>query len=56
MQYKALDWIIPALLSGAVAGIGGIYKELNAISTSLAVAINKIQDHDRRIKILENDR
>lgn len=50
---KIMDWIMPVLLSAAVAGIGGIYRELTQISTSLAVAITKIQDHDRRLENLE---
>jgi hypothetical protein len=50
---KALDWIMPALVSAGVGGIFGIYKEMSQISTSLAVAISKIQDHDRRLDNLE---
>lgn len=50
---RLLDWIMPALVSAAVGGIFGIYKEMASISTSLAVAITKIEDHDRRIENLE---
>lgn len=50
---KVADWLIPCLLGAAVYSLTEIRKELSSMSISLAVAVSKIDDHERRLQQLE---
>ena len=50
---KLLDWLIPAFLSAILAILGWMAVSLQDINRSLAVAVTKIDDHERRLQLLE---
>lgn len=50
---QVLQWILPFLLSYVAYAMKDIGSELRNISTSLAVAVQRVEDHDRRIANLE---
>lgn len=53
METKVLNWIMPALLSATLAVLGWMAVNINRISENLAVAVYKIDDHEKRIDVLE---
>lgn len=50
---QVLQWILPLLLSYTAYAMKDIGTELRSISTSLAVAVQRVEEHDRRIANLE---
>lgn len=50
---RVLDWLIPALLVAALGLLGWMGETLSQISRTLAVAVSKIDDHERRILNIE---
>lgn len=53
MEKKLLDWLMPVLLSATLAVLGWMAVNINRISENLAVAVYKIDDHEKRIDVLE---
>ena len=53
MEKKMLDWLMPALLSATLAVLGWMAININRISENLAVAVYKIDDHEKRLDYLE---
>lgn len=46
---RIADWIVPVLLGVVVFSL----QELSDLSRSLAVTISKMEDHQRRMEIIE---
>lgn len=46
-------WLVPALLSGILGVLGWMGHSISDMSKTLAVAVSKIEDHERRLQILE---
>lgn len=53
MESKILNWLMPALMSATLAVLGWMAININRISENLAVAVYKIDDHEKRIDVLE---
>lgn len=51
---KVLDWLVPCLLTATLGVLGWMGLNISEISKNLAVAVYKIDDHERRINRLEN--
>lgn len=52
-QRTGEHWIIPALLSTLIAILAWMAMSIQDIGKSLAVAVTKIDEHERRITNLE---
>lgn len=50
---KILDWVIPTFLAALLTVLGWIAININEMSKSLAIAVLKIDDHEKRIVIME---
>lgn len=50
------QWLVPAILAGAIHYLQRIATRLGQISESLAVVVNQIDSHERRIAALESAR
>lgn len=50
---KLGDWLIPALIGGAIYQLQVIAKEIKAIHVSLAVFGTRVEEHEKRITKLE---
>lgn len=53
-DHRVTSWLMPTLLSVTVALLGWMSLNLNRISESLAVAVYKIDNHDKRIETIEH--
>lgn len=52
--YKKLtEWIIPVFLGAAIHYLQSISSEMKIISKSLAVAVERVDEHERRLANLE---
>lgn len=49
------EWLLAALLSVLIGILGWIGSTLHEMSNSLAVAVTKIDDHERRLNSLEDE-
>jgi hypothetical protein len=55
LSYQAIvSWLIPALLSAILGVLAWMGSSIHDMSTTLAVAVSKIDDHERRIELLED--
>lgn len=55
ISYETLTmWLIPALLSGILGTLAWMGSSISDMNKSLAVAVSKIDDHERRIQRLED--
>ncbi len=55
MTYEALsNWVIPMLLATLVAVLGWMAINLNDIAKSLAVIVTRVDNHENRIRELED--
>lgn len=50
------QWLVPAILAGAIHYLQRIATRLGQISESLAVVVNQIDAHERRLTALEGMR
>lgn len=50
---RIAEWTVPVLMAAATYSLQQINSEMSEISKSLAVAVQKIEDHDRRLENLE---
>jgi hypothetical protein len=48
------EWLIPSLLSILVAILSWMANNIHNMAGTLAVAVNEIRDHDRRLENLES--
>ncbi len=52
-QDKLLDWLVPALLAVASWHLKCISDEMKDMGRTLAVAVERVEQHERRISHLE---
>jgi hypothetical protein len=50
---KIADYLVPALLSAACSILWGIKSEMADMGKALAVAVQRVEDLDRRVSNLE---
>lgn len=53
---KLNSWLMPTLLTAALAVLGWMALTLTSISESLAVVVYKVENHEKRIDTLEIQR
>ncbi len=49
-----LAWLVPVLMSAMLGILAWMGTSVSDISKTLAVAVSKIDDHERRIQFLEH--
>lgn len=52
---KLTGWMVPALLTGALGILTWMATNLNRISESLAVVVYRLENHEKRIDVLESN-
>lgn len=52
---KLLDWLLPVLLTAVLGVLAWMGQNIADMSKSLAVAVSKIDDHERRLGDLEGE-
>lgn len=52
---KLGDWLIPALIAGAIYQLQKIASEIKEIHKSLAIFGTRVEEHARRIERLEEE-
>ena len=54
-QHDLFEWLIPALLAALIGVLGWMAINIQDMSRSLAIAVTKIDEHERRLLKLELD-
>lgn len=50
---KMLDWLLPVLLTAVLGVLAWMGQNISDMSRYLAVAVSKIDDHERRLGNIE---